>query len=90
MEAETYENDQPRRILVVRNGRHLDVQHGIPYGVPGPPFVGVSEDADRRVERGEVRVSLAVVGLTPLQEVLARFRHEDLHLRTKVSITQEA
>ncbi len=90
MEAETHENDKPRRIQGNKAAPHLDVQHGVPYGVPGPPFVRVSEDTDRRVERGEVGVSLVVVGLAPVQEVLARFRDEDLHLRATVSIIQDA
>lgn len=59
---------------------NLYVQYGIPDGVPGPPLIRVGQDTDGRVERAKGRVGLAVVGLAPVQEVLAGLRHENLDL----------
>lgn len=72
-----------RRVDSMGEHTYLYVQHGVPDGIPHPPLLRVGEDPDRWIKRAEGRVSLGVVGLAPVQEVLAGLRHDDLDLRAR-------
>lgn len=64
-----------------RREKHLYMQNRVTDGVPSSPFVRVTKHGYPWVERSELRVSGPVVGLASVQEVLARFRDDNLHLR---------